>query len=1009
MPVANVLARGSIVKYAVLRAALVAAGLLSFTASAYAQTAATSAGNDENLEEITVTGSRVIANGNDAPTPVTVLRPDDVLTTKPTTLYENLVDLPVFSGSRGAVNGGVSSSPNAAGGNQPNGAVSSLNLRNMGPLRTLVLFDGHRVPPVSPDGLVDPSTLPQMLIQRVDVVTGGVSAVYGSDAITGAVNFVTDSNFNGVKVQLQNGSSEQNDGDAYQVGIAAGTDLFGGRGHIEASYQHMDSDPLYEYERNKWTKYRWSVQGNGTTVPWALRPYVTNTTASFGGSIACPSGAGLPNPGSVNPANCPAAPNVGLTFKENGVWSQYDPGTRDGLTQILVQNGGDGAYFVNVAMKSAQVTDQFFTRFDYDLTDDLHAYIAAAWNSNEVAGNVGTQRTFTPGVNIGACNAFLDPAYQALLGCTDANRGTASEPTFKFEKQFNSLDNHGMGQNNEFKNDSYYVLAALDGSLGENYRWDVSYSHSESELKVSALNQNRQQIYAALDAVVNPANGQIVCGITLTNPSILPDCVPMNLFGPTAMTKEMAYYFVDTITNTTNNKLDSFAGSIAGAPLNSWAGPIDMAFSAEFRKLTMDLDTTSQPTDRLNCTGLRFGNCNPNLPVHPNTWAPISGVSQKIIEAAYEFNMPLIRSESIFKEVNLNGAVRYAEYDNDPNDSDVVSRSFNATTWKAGITWDINDSLTLRWTRSHDFRAPSLYDLYLPIATGNTTNGTDYLLGGIATSPRLRSGGNPLLDPEVADTTTLGIVYRPTADISLSVDAYRISLSDALFQLNGLNQVVQEACYASGGSSSLCQLQERANNSFTDTSASNIMTFYYQRFVNIAKQKTEGVDFEGSFSTELFDRPLTLRALVTYQPHLKYFVPFAATQDAAGVAYPRVGGLPAPVWKASAFVNYRLSDRLNIDLSRRFRSSLRWSSDPSAPEEIGGVPSVSYTNLTVSYDVPTSLQQVNVFLNVQNLFDTDPPPAGMLNAVFPGQPGSNYAIGDDVMGRYYTLGVRIRL
>jgi outer membrane receptor protein involved in Fe transport len=653
--------------------------------------------------------------------------------------------------------------------------------------------------------------------------------------------------------------------------------------------------------------------------------------------------------------------------------------------------------------------DQFYTRFDYDLTDNVRAFIAGTWNSNEVVGNTGTQRTFVPGVNIGACNAFLYPAYQTQLGCTDANRGTAAEPTFKFEKQFDPLNNHGMGQNNEYKSENYFALAGLEGSFGEGYRWGVSYMHAESELKVAALNQNRQQIYAALDAVVDPGSGNVVCRITLTNPTVLPGCIPMNLFGPTAMTEEMAYYFVDTITNTTKNKLDGLAGNITGSPFNGWAGPVQMALSGELRKQEMSLDTDSRPTDFLDCTGLRFGNCNPTLPVHPNTWAPVSGVEQTITEVAYELSLPLIRDRTMFQDLNFQGAVRYAEYDNDPNDPAVVSRKFDATTWKLGLTWDITDTVTLRWARSHDFRAPSLYDLYQPVARGNTTNAIDYLLSptGVPSQPRRNTGGNPNLDPELSYTNTVGIVWRPTPNFSVSLDAYEISLTDALYQLDGVAEPVQRACYASGGVSPLCQLQARANNSFTDTSPSNVMTDFFIGSVNIAEQESTGIDLEADFSTNLLDRPLRLRALVTYQPHVLYYIPFADRHDVAGVAYPQIGGFPSPVWKGSLFLNYRPSERWSIDLSERYRSSLDFTSHPTQIS-IGDVSSVAYTNLTVTYDLPTGFADFKTFVNVQNLFDKDPPPAGALNQQFPGNFPSNYAVGDDVVGRYITVGLQAR-
>ena len=240
-------------------------GLLGIAASTHAQTATAqgptpaaveSAANSAQPAEIVVTGSRVIQNGNSSPTPVTVVGVDDLVGLKPGPVSEALSSLPVFSGSR------------VADGNPGNGATNSaanvLNLRNLGFYRTLVLFDGHRVPPSTYDQLVDVDMIPQMLLQRVDVVTGGASAVYGSDAISGVVNYVTDTRFNGVKVNVEGGIANQGDDATADVGVAFGHPFLDDRGHFEASYEYHNDPGVLRRSDRAWGRDVWTVQGGGT-------------------------------------------------------------------------------------------------------------------------------------------------------------------------------------------------------------------------------------------------------------------------------------------------------------------------------------------------------------------------------------------------------------------------------------------------------------------------------------------------------------------------------------------------------------------------------------------------------------------------------------------------------------------------------------------------------------------------------------------------------------------------
>src|SRR5215469_16343241 len=192
--------------------------------AAMAQTAA------PNVESVTVTGSRVISDAASSPTPLTIISADDLKATTPTNIPDGLNKLPVFQGS------GIVGRP---GDGSHNYSSNTLNLRNFGAQRTLVLLDGHRVTPSNDDGTVDVDTLPQMLISRVDVVTGGASAVYGSDAVTGVVNFVLNKKFEGLKADAM----------SYNLGVAAGTSLFGGRGHFEGSLEWRHRDPVNQSAR----------------------------------------------------------------------------------------------------------------------------------------------------------------------------------------------------------------------------------------------------------------------------------------------------------------------------------------------------------------------------------------------------------------------------------------------------------------------------------------------------------------------------------------------------------------------------------------------------------------------------------------------------------------------------------------------------------------------------------------------------------------------------------------
>ena len=478
-------------KSSTLRMALLCtAGLVFLTPAALGQEAA-------STESVVVTGSRVITDLTNSPTPITAVSTDELAATSPIDIPDALNKLPVFLGSSAPA--ATDSAANGAGGN-------TLNLRNFGAQRTLVLFDSHRQPPSNTDGTVIIDTLPQMLIQRVDIVTGGASAVYGSDAVTGVVNFVLDKHFTGIKVNASAGISNFGDGAQQQFGIAAGSDLFGGKGHWEGSLRYYHLDPILLNARKWGPETAWEVEGAGSKAqPLVNVEHATLTAFSYGGKITCTS--------------C-AANN--MQFVQNGVIGPFQLGTPTAASNIT--SGGDGVVNQAASLQVGQITYQAFQRFSYDINETTNFYIqgiaAQSWTSGYHVNNY-VQTGANPNI-VYNNNPFLSPAAQALVTTGNKNPTFTDAQYFQFPYYDANLDtqlNRNLG-----------ISVGLDGVLFGKFAWDLYYGHGENRLKFDSPNdESNAKIAAAMDAVVNPAGGQIVCQVSLTAfANLYPGCVPLN-------------------------------------------------------------------------------------------------------------------------------------------------------------------------------------------------------------------------------------------------------------------------------------------------------------------------------------------------------------------------------------------------------------------------------------------------------------------------------------------------
>jgi outer membrane receptor protein involved in Fe transport len=946
------------------------ASTVSLAAPALAQQAApppavpAAAPAEDQGSDVVVTGSRTIRTGNNSPSPVTVVSTQDLLRTSPgQTIAETLNTLPAFAGSRGATSNPTSIGSQGAG----NGSANQLNLRNLGTTRTLILMDGKRVAPTLFNGVVDVDIIPQALVQRVDIVTGGVSAVYGSDAISGVVNYIIDHKFKGLRVDASAGVTQYGDDPRYDITAAWGKNLTD-RLHVEASYEYRYEGGVDARSSRAWLQQvgvSGSVAGStaaaGTAAnPYALYSNLRQSNYAFGGLITN---------GALK----------GQVFKANGLLSPFVPGTLTGNSALQV--GGDGAYWDSglVAKLSGH---QMFARADYEISDDVRFYAQVSGdikrNVNEADTAQLTNATFS------RTNAFLPAAVQALIPTT--------QPTFTLSEFMSDVPR----AEGDARSKQFIYSTGLAGKVS-GWAWNIDFSHGVSQLNTYIHNDvNRQKLAYALDAVTNSA-GQTVCNVTITNPGLADNCVPINVFGPTAASPAAAKYITDDVNFRATTIQDDVTAGVSGTLFSGWAGDIGAALTAEYRKISYRSTANSTPNDLINCTGIRY-NCTVGGALNDFQFGQSpNGISNSVWEVAGETNIPLLKDSFIGKAQSLNAAARYTHY----------QTSGSYWTWKIGLDWKLFDSLRFRGTRSRDIRAPTLYDLFAPTSSV-PVRPTDLLTGLSPTVPSLNPA-NPNLTAEIGNTWTAGLVFTPMHNLSFAVDAYDVKISNAVTQIDGSNSVFQSLCYASGGTSQYCALQVRPNG-YTSTAASNVVTAWIVENVNLSQVETWGVDFEANYATRLFSRPASLRALVAWQPHIYYRQPDVPTIDQGGAAFGPTGYGATPRWRATVYARFSPFENFTVDVQERWRSAMKLSGDPTQVFVSNHIDSFATTTINLAWDVPSNGgKQFEFYANVGNVFNANPPIGGYSGNGTRAGLRDGFALGDDPRGRNFTFGVRLKL
>lgn len=930
-------------------AALAGVGVLAAGHDALAE----EAGSVKSVEEVIVTGSRIVRDGYEAPTPVTVAVAEDLSKATPSSILKGLSELPQFAGSVTPEGARHITATSPSHGNL-------LSLHGIGPARTLVLLDGRRVPPTTFTGLVDTNVMPQLLIQRIEVVTAGASAAYGSDAVSGVVNFIIDDKFKGFKGQVQAGGSSRGDNGNYRIGLAAGQDL-GDRAHFIVSADRYKTQGFKLQDRPSLNNLATNVGQfmNGQTPGTAANPFVLVNNSRFF----------LGTPGGIVQSG-PFANNV---FTTPGVFRPIDLGQPTGSAGITI--GGDWTYVPTYNYQSAPLeTSTAFGRLTYDLSDSVSAYIQV--NAAQTEIRYRSTPEFLLAKQIFSGNPFIPAAMQQTLTATNT-------PAFVFSKMF--VEN---GLNNIKDKVRYYnVVTGLKGRIGD-YHWNIDYQRSESEYRVAFKDFSNTRVAAAYDAVRDPVSGAIVCGPTLSADPVVraryAGCVPLNPFGVGAASKEALAYVSADNGYRTLSQLNDLSGSISGDLVDLWAGPLSVAVGAEYRTQNMKTTSLSDPRIPPDVTGLR------GLTVtSPRLVQQQLGVAQgryTVKEAFGEVSLPIAKNLALAQSVEINGAVRFTDY----------STSGRVTTWKAGGLWALNDDVRFRLTRSRDIRAPTINDLFaqgasvqLPFLDPHTN---------ISTSVPTTTSGNVALQPEKADTLSFGVVLQPNVmpGFSLSLDFYDTKIRDAIATPSGVD--VARQCEDSNGTAAVCALIIRPLP-FSDRSAANTPSKIFSSPVNIAALRTRGVDVEAAYRTQLASGNLNTRLFVTYVDSYK-------TQARAAAPFVEYAGWTEgnsiPKIAASLQAEYQTGEWRFFARERMIGKLKR---GPVSVWALKPLPAVFYTDATVTYSMKVAGADSDVFVTVTNIFDKLGP-YHQIN--LPGLYLDTLTGTYDPTGRAFTAGIRFK-
>lgn len=887
-------------------------------------------------DEIVVTGTRVQRADLQAPSPVTAIDAQE-LTLSNTINTEQFINslpqlVPAFDGTS----------------NNPGTGTATANLRGLGSQRTLVLVDGHRYVSAFGNGVVDLNSIPSSLVKRVDIVTGGASAVYGSDAMAGVVNFILDDEFEGIEVEASYQASEKGDAAIKNISATLGGNFDNGRGNATLFLGYTQRDAVFQGDRDFSRVANQDLgAGNGFGPFGSSGVPGTRLFATFD----------FTNAGYTTDGTTCTPPAGGSAEGLSGTCTGGATFASDGTIIPWINSGQNTTRYNYAPVNYLQLPQERYTMAafgTYDITDNVTAKLRGIFTSNNVPQELAPTPFFSSVTINTTTNPFLSPSARATIEAQNGGPGLA---TYFIGRRM--LEAGPRNSNQEL--DSYQLSGSLEGSWSEDWDWD-------------------------LHAHINRVNGvQVQTGnisISAMQAAVLSGTC--NIFGEGNFSDACVNQVrrTGTIQNTTEQRNVVFT---TDGPVNAFQSPmaenpLQLVLGAEYRQETYDLRPDS-------VLGPDVSGFNQSL--------PIAG-DYDSYELFGEVYLPLVEGASMAEELSVNGAFRYSDY----------STVGGVSSYAVGVEWAPVSDFRLRGQLQRAVRAPNVVELFAP-QTNGFPGATDpcsaqgaaapaaslaactsiaptipAAIYGTAFQPNSQIpslfGGNPNLAEETGDTITLGFVAQPSAipGLTLTVDYYDIEITEVIATVPA--QQVLDNCY-NGVVPGFCNFITRAPaGNITQISLNN---------QNLALLTSKGIDGELSYNFDAEDIGLSvlggefaLNIIGGYKiEDGNQSSPIAAFFDCAGY-FGATGtascGEPSPQWKHTATLRHSKGALLN---------SLRWRhlSGTTEDDQIAGgansgrfvteIAAKNYFDFTSQWDISDHFQ---ISAGVINMFDTDPPVLG---------------------------------